>query len=99
MKPCSDCGRDKGDDEDCPACSPGGPDDIIECWCGAKGTYEELFSDHSYEDSCGGTHEIHCECSGDGLCVCHHHGSYECPGCEDCEGDEDGDYDDYDEDF
>ena len=31
------------------------------------------------------------------MCVCHHHGAVDCPGCPDCEGDEDGGYgDDWD---
>jgi len=65
-------------------------DEIYTCWCGAKGTYDELFSD-DLEDGCGGTGVLNCYCGGD-MCVCHHHGERECCGCEDC--DEDDDYDD-----
>jgi hypothetical protein len=72
-------------------------DEIIRCWCGVEGTYEELFDDACLDRTCGGTGELDCECGGD-QCVCHHHGATECPGCEDCEGDEDPDwYDDDDE--
>lgn len=74
------------------------PDPIITCWCGATGTYDELFDDDGLDDRCGGLGELHCQCGGD-LCVCHHHGAVECPGCEDCEPDDYGDdYDDYDPD-
>ena len=65
-------------------------DEIIECWCGAKGTYDELFDSECFESGCGGTGMIQCECGGD-FCVCHNHGEIECPGCEDCEGDDDSD--------
>lgn len=65
---------------------PGDYDDIITCWCGAKGTYEELFDDGCLDDCCGGSGYVECYCGGD-QCVCHHHGQeVECPGCEDCEG-------------
>jgi hypothetical protein len=67
--------------------------EIIRCWCGVEGTYEELFDDASLDRTCGGTGELNCECGGD-LCVCHHHGATECPGCDDCEGDENDWYDD-----
>lgn len=56
---------------------------IIKCWCGAEGTFEELFDDEVYGQSCGGSGVLHCECGGD-QCVCHHHGEVECEGCEDC---------------
>ena len=64
-------------------------DEIITCWCGAKGTYDELFDDDGLDDGCGGTGYVECQCGGD-LCVCHHHGQeVECLGCDDCEhGDE-----------
>jgi hypothetical protein len=73
-------------------------DELITCWCGAVGTYEELFDFSGLDHCCGGSGELHCECGGD-LCVCHHHGSIECPGCADCEpaGDFDDDYDDFDD--
>lgn len=71
-------------------------DPIIECWCGVKGTYEELFDDLDCDDGCNGTGSINCYCGGE-QCVCHHHGEYECPGCEDCEGGEYGDYDWFDD--
>ena len=54
------------------------------CWCGAKGTYHELFDDSGLEEGCGGGGTLNCFCGGD-FCVCHHHGSTECPGCEDCD--------------
>lgn len=74
-------------------------DEKITCWCGATGTYDELFDDACLDDRCGGMGELHCYCGGD-LCVCHFHGSTECPGCPDCEDDDDcgmGDGFDYDE--
>ena len=78
-----------------------GPDDpdgeLFTCWCGAIGTYEEMFDDDCLEEGCGGTRTLHCECGGDHLCVCHHHGECECPGCPDCES-EDDDYGPSDED-
>lgn len=75
-------------------------EDIIRCWCGAQGTYDELFDDAGLERGCSGTGMIHCDCGGD-FCVCHHHGEAECPGCEDCEGrwgDADGEWYDPDDD-
>lgn len=71
------------------------PDDLITCWCGASGTYDELFDDSCLDDCCGGSGELHCECGGD-FCVCHHHGSTECPGCPDCESEDDYDWDEDD---
>lgn len=65
-------------------------EELFTCWCGATGTYEELFCDDLGE-GCGGLGFIDCHCGGD-LCVCHNHGEIECPGCDDCEGDEDDDY-------
>ena len=73
---------------------PNGP---ITCWCGAVGTYDELFDDDFLDESCGGTGQLNCYCGGDS-CVCHNHGSTECPGCEDCESDDWRDeYDDYED--
>lgn len=67
---------------------------LITCWCGAVGTYEEMFSDAYLERSCGGTGQLTCFCGGD-FCVCHNHGSDECFGCDDCDGDDEhGWYDD-----
>lgn len=67
----------------------------IQCWCGAVGTFNEMFDDDVYSKTCGGSRWLHCKCGGD-FCVCHHHGEVECGGCEDCDVD-DGDYDeDYD---
>lgn len=63
-------------------------DEIFTCWCGASGRYEELFDTDCLDETCGGLRELHCYCGGD-FCVCHHHGSTECPGCEDCEGEAD----------
>lgn len=68
------------------------------CWCGESGAYEDLCNDDDLGDDCEGHGEFPCYCGGD-LCVCHHHGSIPCPGCESCErsdGDED-DYHDFDE--
>jgi hypothetical protein len=56
------------------------------CWCGAKGTYDELFA--PLPTRCGGSGMLYCECGGD-LCVCHNHGEMDCDGCPDCEGDDD----------
>lgn len=68
------------------------PKPVFTCWCGAVGTSEELYSD-TLDPCCGGSGTIHCYCGGD-QCVCHYHGSVECPGCEDCENlDDDSDYD------
>lgn len=68
--------------------------DLLRCWCGAIGTYEELFSGE-LAGGCGGLGYIDCRCGGD-LCVCHNHGEIDCHGCEDCEDlDEDFDDDDY----
>lgn len=64
---------------------PGQPE-TIRCWCGAEGTYEQLFDDHN----CNGDGE--CECGGDHLCVCHNHGT--CPGCVNCEPDDTDDMND-----
>ena len=69
-------------------------DEIITCWCGAKGTYDELFDDP--DEGCGGTGYVYCYCGGD-QCVCHHHGQeIECPGCDECP--EDGRADTYEDD-
>ncbi len=76
------------EDED----DPLDPDHVFTCWCGATGTYDELFAD-DLDDGCGGTGELTCYCGGD-QCVCHHHGHAECPGCEDCDYDDDSYYDD-----
>jgi hypothetical protein len=70
-------------------------DEIITCWCGVSGTYDELFDDSDADEGCGGSGTLQCYCGGD-QCVCHHHGEYECPGCEDCEHEDDDD--DLDED-
>lgn len=71
-------------------------DEIITCWCGVKGKYDELFDDECYDRGCGGTGTLYCECGGD-ICVCHHHGQdIECPGCGDCQ-DADGNEIDWDE--
>lgn len=69
-------------------------DDVIKCWCGAVGTYDDLFADDFGSWNCGGSGFLQCECGGD-FCVCHHHGGeVECPGCEECGyGELDGDED------
>ncbi len=61
---------------------------IITCYCGDQGTYDELFNDSNAADGCGGSGRIQCYCGGD-FCACHHHGSYECPGCDECCTDDD----------
>ncbi len=65
-------------------------DDLITCWCGTTGTYEELFADDFPPGPCGGLGIIHCECGGD-LCVCHNHEEVECPGCDECNPEDDDD--------
>lgn len=68
-------------------------DEVVQCWCGARGTEDELFDDAVFDEPCGGSGVLECFCGGD-LCVCHNHGEIECPGCEDCDREYDGDYDD-----
>jgi len=68
-------------------------DEIIQCWCGAKGTYDELFDDEGLDVRCGGMGVLYCECGGD-MCVCHHHGETSCFGCPDCECNDQYDEDD-----
>lgn len=63
-------------------------DAVYECWCGAKGKYSELCDLRGLEKGCGGSGSLACYCGGD-LCVCHHHGEAECPGCSDCREDDD----------
>jgi hypothetical protein len=63
-----------------------GDDTVITCWCGEKGTYDQLFDDAGLSDRCGGMGTLDCRCGGD-LCVCHNHGETECFGCPDCEDD------------
>jgi len=56
--------------------------EIIQCWCGARGTFDELFGE--LDQGCGGTGHVYCYCGGD-ICVCHYHGQeQECPGCDEC---------------
>jgi hypothetical protein len=54
--------------------------------------------DDGLDHCCGGTGTLHCDCGGD-FCVCHHHGSIDCDGCEDCEADEDDDYEGMESDY
>lgn len=62
-------------------------DGEYQCWCGAKGKYSELCDASGLErGGCGGLGMLNCFCGGD-LCVCHHHGEVECPGCDECEDD------------
>lgn len=70
----------------------------ITCWCGAHGTYEQLFSGISdgLNARCHGTGMLDCHCGGD-LCVCHNHGEVECDGCPDCEDFDDEGYDNDDQ--
>lgn len=72
---------------------------VIKCWCGAEGTFDELFSDDVCGRRCGGSGHVDCYCGGD-FCVCHYHGGTECDGCPDCEGEDDDDdyYEDFDDD-
>ncbi len=60
----------------------------LRCWCGAEGTFEELFDDDHLDKRCGGSGVLYCHCGGD-LCVCHYHGETDCSGCPDCEEHED----------
>lgn len=72
-------------------------DDVTPCWCGES---NPLFDDEGLDATCGGSGTLICHCGGD-LCVCHHHGETECPGCEHCtelEGDDDGPFEDGDDD-
>ena len=86
----------KDDSRDSRAGDPADDDrPIITCWCGASGTYDELFDDSGLPPRCGGLGVLDCECGGD-QCVCHHHGETECPGCPDCEGADEGFGDDFD---
>ncbi len=64
-------------------------DEQFTCWCGATGSFDEMFSDEPYGETCGGFGVIDCECGGDGTCVCHHHGELSCDGCADCRDDDD----------
>lgn len=81
-----------------PNARPADEPEIITCWCGASGTYEELFDDQFLDRTCGGGGWLDCYCGGD-LCCCHHHGGVECDGCPDCDSDEDlGLDDDFDPD-
>jgi hypothetical protein len=69
-------------------------DEVITCWCGVSGSFDELFSDEPFDDDCGGSGILYCYCGGD-QCVCHHHGQeIECPGCGDCAGGDESDWDD-----
>ena len=70
-------------------------DGLYTCWCGARGTYDELFADDFGSSRCGGSGVLDCKCGGD-QCVCHNHGEVECPGCPDCEEDDDFDASIYD---
>lgn len=79
--------------------APPEDDELIRCWCGAEGTYEELFNDWGLDNSCGGSGVVYCYCNGD-LCVCHRHGEAECDGCDDCDDcrpDQDDWYEEHDE--
>jgi len=71
-------------------------DEKIICWCGASGTADELFNDAVFDEPCGGSGTLECMCGGD-FCVCHHHSTVECPGCEDCRTEDQWDDDGYDD--
>lgn len=62
-------------------------DAVVECWCGEKGKVTELFDYSGLDVTCGGLGVLYCHCGGD-LCVCHHHGETDCPGCPDCDREE-----------
>ena len=66
-------------------------EELITCWCGCRGTYDQLFDETGLDDRCGGSGTLYCYCGGD-LCVCHNHGEVECFGCPDCEDADDYDY-------
>lgn len=53
------------------------------CWCGERRPYYETAS-ALLSSSCAGTGELDCLCGGD-QCVCHNHGTVECPGCGACQ--------------
>lgn len=36
----------------------------MKCWCGAVGTYKELFDDSGLEEVCGGFGILNCFCGG-----------------------------------
>ncbi len=55
------------------------PAPVAPCWCGEETPY---YSD-DIDDRCGGSYDLFCRCGGD-QCVCHNHGTVECPGCDDC---------------
>lgn len=90
-------------DNDCDSAAPDGDghadndcDDVAPCWCGET---DPLFDDEGLDATCDGSGTLICHCGGD-LCVCHHYGETECPGCEHCaelEGDDDGPFEDGDE--
>lgn len=64
------------------------------CWCGEP---DPLYDWEGLDETCGGTGTLHCYCGGD-MCVCHHHGEIDCPGCDECCADgEDEDLEDYDD--
>lgn len=86
--------RDDGPHPPTPETDPTNGTEVIRCWCGDAGRYDELFDDAVYDQTCGGSGYLECECAGD-FCACHHHGTVECPGCDECGG---GDCDDYDPD-
>jgi len=67
---------------------------LFRCWCGMIGQYDEMFDMEIFEQDCGGSGVLNCECGGD-ICTCHNHGEVQCPGCPDCE-EFDEDMDDYD---
>ena len=103
--------RSEPDDNDCDSADPDGDgladsegvdyraddcDDTTPCWCGET---DPLYDDEGLDATCDGSGTLICHCGGD-LCVCHHHGETECPGCEHCaelEGDDDGPFEDGDE--
>lgn len=91
-----DPGVVEGVDQDCDRSPDDDCDDVTPCWCGES---NPLFDDEGLDATCDGSGTLVCHCGGD-LCVCHHHGETECPGCEHCaelEGDDDGPFEDGDE--
>lgn len=60
-------------------------EEVIRCWCGASGAYDELFAD-DFPDGCNGTGYVVCQCGDNHECACHHHGEpTECVGCGLCD--------------
>lgn len=77
-------GHDAGPNPPAPESDPTNGVEVVRCWCGVEGPYDELHDDAVFDQDCGGSGVLYCECGGD-LCVCHNHGEVPCPGCDDCD--------------